>query len=117
MSKFVSTYRIKHDRCNLPTRSKDIDEETANLIDIDLRNLHKEKKKRMMVFTAKERKTKKTTVIAIQLPSRNLKAGGVIKSAVRQYLKQGCRLKEAQKIVMSLIEKHNKNSEQYKRYL
>src|SRR3990172_678821 len=104
---FVSAHRIKHDRCKLPARSRDIDEETSILIDIDLRNLYKEKKKRAMVFTAKERKTKKTVVVFLCLPSRNMKASGVIKSAIRQYIKQGCRLKEAQLLVMSLIEKHN----------
>lgn len=115
-SNFTSKYREKYDRCKIPVRCRQIDDETSTIIDIDLRNLHKPKKKRMIILKAKEKKTKKTSVFTCSLPLRSMSAGGVISAAIRQFIIQGCRLNEAKAEVMSLVAKHNKNPESYKRY-
>ncbi len=116
MNKFVYEYKSKYDKCHLKSNARVVNEETAILMDIDLRNLNKPKK-RFIVFLANESKTKKKIIVSVELCKKEMKAGGVIRASVRQFIKEGCRLKEAQLKTMSLIEKHNNNSESFKRYL
>lgn len=117
MSKFVSQYRKKHDRCPLPTNKRTINEETVVLLDIDLTRL-KSKKKRYMAFLAKEQKTKKIMVFGLPLKTKSQSPQSVINACIRQFIKCGCRLSRANKIVASLIEKHNpKTFHEFKKYI
>lgn len=117
MSRFVSQYRERHDRCPLPARKRIINEETVVLLDVDLTRL-KSKKKRYMVFLAKEQKTKKMMVFGLPLKTKAQNPKSVINACIRQFIKSGCRLSRANKIVASLIEKHNpKTFHEFKKYI
>jgi hypothetical protein len=117
MSKLLSKYRKQHDRCPLPTHTRTIDQETTVLIDIDLTRL-KTKKKRVMVFMAKEQKTKKIMIFGMPLKTKSQSPKSVINACIRQFVVCGCRLSRAKKLVASLIEKHNpKDYNEFKKYI
>ena len=109
MNTFYKNLVKNYQTCNLPKEQIEIDWNTVDILDADLRAINRKKSigKRIIVFIACEVKTKTKVVFFKPIAKYSESGTKVINKVVDEFINLGCRLNKAKTLTTTLLDLHN----------
>lgn len=110
-TKFYTNLLREYQTCKLPRNKMEINWDTVEFLDADLRCIDRKKKigKRVVVFIAKEQKTKKTVVFCKTLTRYSDTGTKALRKLMNELIKLGYRLRKAKTLAATILDLHNPN--------
>jgi len=108
-SRFYQNLVQSYQTCNLPKKQIEIDWDTVELLDADLRFIDRKKTngKRIIVFIARDAKTKKKIVFFKPIAKYSESGTKAVRKVVDELIKLGYRLNKAKTLTTALLDLHN----------